>query len=61
VEEKKRWKSTPFFAVPDAGFEFGEGARVEGGLAEYYVGLKDCTLVVRFGSTDSDSVTRTAP
>ena len=52
---------TPFFAVPDAGFEVGEGALSKEGWLKYYVGLKDGTLVVRFGSTDSDSIERTAP
>jgi len=47
--------------VPDAGFEVGEGALSKEGWLKYYVGLKDGALVVRFGSTDSDSIERTAP
>ncbi len=34
AKTRKKRKSTPFFAVRDAGFEVGEGARVDGGLAE---------------------------
>jgi len=47
--------------VPDAGFEVGEGVLSKEGWLKYYVGLKDGALVVRFGSTDSDSIERTAP
>jgi hypothetical protein len=42
-------------------FEVGEGALSKEGWLKYYVGLKDGALVVRFGSTDSDSIERTAP
>ena len=38
-----------------------EGVLSKEGWPKYYVGLKDGALVVRFGSTDSDSIERTAP
>jgi len=38
-----------------------EGSVLREGWPKYYVGLKDGTLVVRFGSADSDSIERTAP
>jgi len=38
-----------------------EEALSKEGWPKYYVGLKDGALVVRFGSTDSDSIERTAP
>ena len=38
-----------------------KGCVLKEGWPKYYVGLKDGTLVVRFGSTDSDSIERTAP
>ncbi len=40
TKEGERRKRTPFFAVLDAGFEVGEGARVEGGLAEVLRGTE---------------------
>jgi hypothetical protein len=56
--EKKAEKNA---VLRSAGFEVGEGARVEGGWPKYYVGLKDCALVVRFGSADFGNIERTAP
>jgi hypothetical protein len=44
-----------------AGFEVGEGALSKEGWPKYYVGLKDCALVVRFGSADFGNIERTAP
>jgi len=38
-----------------------KGRVLKEGWPKYYVGLKDGTLVVRFGSTDFDSIERTAP
>jgi hypothetical protein len=58
-DEEKRRESTPFFATPDSRLE--KGRVLKEGWPKYYVGLKDGTLVVRFGSTDSDSIERTVP
>ena len=38
-----------------------KGRVLKEGWPKYYVGLKDGALVVRFGSTDFDSIERTAP
>jgi hypothetical protein len=43
------------------GSRLEKGRVLKEGWPEYYVGLKDGTLVVRFGSTDSDGIERTAP
>jgi len=43
------------------GSRLEKGCVLKEGWLKYYVGLKDGTLVVRFGSTDSDSIERTAP
>ncbi len=37
------------------------GRVLKEGWPKYYVGLKDGTLVARFGSTDPVSIERTAP
>jgi hypothetical protein len=43
------------------GSRLEKGRVLKEGWPKYYVGLKDGTLVVRFGSTDFDSIERTAP
>jgi hypothetical protein len=56
--KEKREKAGKNAILRSAGFEVGEGARVEGGWPKYYVGLKDSALVVRFGSADFGSIER---
>jgi hypothetical protein len=39
-QEREKAGKKPFFAVPDAGFEVGEGVHLEGGLAEVLLGTE---------------------
>jgi len=59
--KRRRKKAGKNVILRSAGFEVGEGALLKEGWPKYYVGLKDCTLVVRFGSAEFGSIERTAP
>jgi hypothetical protein len=60
-DEKKGGKERRSSQCRTPGSRLEKGLVLMEGWPKYYVGLKDGTLVVRFGSTDSDSIERTAP
>jgi len=60
-DEKKAEKVRHSSQCRTPGSRLEKGCVLKEGWLKYYVGLKDGTLVVRFGSTDSDSIERTAP
>ncbi len=59
--EKKGGKERHSSQCRTRGSRLEKGRVLKEGWPKYYVGLKDGTLVVRFGSADSDSIERTAP